>query len=45
MEDYYNSNYKEYEVVTNHDFVKTRIFSVTYDQYQDIVYIFLGKIK
>ena len=45
MEDYYNSNYKESEVMAQPDFIKNRIFSVTYDKSQDIAYIFVGKIK
>lgn len=45
MEDYYNQNYKDYEVKLYPDFVKTRIFSVTYDKYQEIAYIFTGNIK
>ena len=45
MQEYYNQNYKSYDVFINHDFIRQRIFSVTHDQHQDLVYIFVGRIK
>ena len=45
MEEYYTANFKEHEVMSTDDFIKTRVWAITFDQFQDNIYIFVGKVK
>ena len=45
MENFYNENYKEYEAFTDSDFINSKIWKISYDINQDLVYIFVAKIR
>ena len=45
MEDYYNKQYKAYEVQTSDNFVNSKIWNIDYDRCKDLIYVFVATVK
>ena len=45
MENYYNSNYRKYDIYLSKNFFQERVWNIFYDETYDLVYIFIAKIE